>query len=249
MLKVELSGPVLRVTLDRPEVRNAFNDELISALTDVFVNIKTGTRAVVLRGSGSVFCAGGDLNWMRRACQYSYEENVADAMKLSGLFESICACPAIVVAAVHGAAFGGGCGLVAASDVAIAQPGTKFCFSEVKLGLIPATISTFVVPKIGVGHARHLFTTAAVFESPRAYEIGLIHEVSEDLDASIDVVLGQVLANGPEAVAASKKLAQEAPLEPAEAVRRLADARNGAEAKEGVDAFLNKRKPNFMVTL
>ena len=147
-------GPVLRVTLNRPEVRNAFNDELIARLADTFAGITKETRAVVIAGEGEAFCAGGDLEWMKKASGYTHEENQRDATRLARLFRAIAECPAVVIARVSGPAFGGGCGLVAASDIAIASDDSKFAFSEVRLGLIPATISPFVIPKIGAGHAR-----------------------------------------------------------------------------------------------
>ncbi|KXK14047.1 MAG: Enoyl-CoA hydratase/carnithine racemase, partial [Armatimonadetes bacterium OLB18] len=163
MLKVESDGPVLRLTLARPEVRNAFNDELIALLTEAFTLMARGSRVVVLQGEGKVFSAGGDLEWMRRAANYTEDQNFEDALSLARLFESIARCPAVVIARVHGAAFGGGAGLVASSDIAICEPATKFAFSEVKLGLLPGTISTYVIPKIGAGHARALFATGETF--------------------------------------------------------------------------------------
>jgi methylglutaconyl-CoA hydratase len=246
MLKVDSNGPVLRVTLDRPEVRNAFNDELIADLTRAFDNVAQGTRVVVLSGEGKSFCAGGDLEWMRKAAAYTEEQNYQDALKLAGLFRAIAHCPAAVIAKVHGAAFGGGCGLVAASDVAIASPETLFAFSEVRLGLIAGTISTYVIPKIGSGNARALFATGEAFDAERAMRIGLIHEVG-DADALVEAKVKQILSVGPEAVAASKELVHEYPLPPEEAARRLARARAGAEGREGVAAFLEKRKASFVV--
>lgn len=249
MLQIDAQGPVLLAQIDRPDVRNAFNDTLIAALTELFVGLKPEVRVVVLSGNGPTFCAGGDLEWMKKAATYTEEENVRDAVRLAELFEAMAQAPAVVISKVHGAAFGGGCGLVAASDVAVAADGTKFCFSEVKLGLIPATISSFVVPKIGVGHARHLFTTAEVFEAKRAYEIGLIHGVcsADSLDGWVEERVALILKNGPQAVAMSKQIAQDTPLDKVETARRLALARAGAEGREGVAAFLEKRKANFVV--
>lgn len=249
MLKIEHDGPVTRLTLDRPEVRNAINDELIAALTDAFKNLPAGTRVVVLAGEGKSFCAGGDLNWMAKAADYTEEENYQDAMKLGALFDSFADCPAVVVSRVQGAAFGGGSGLVCASDVAIAANGTKFSFSEVRLGLIPATISTIVIPKIGNGHARHLFTTGEVFETDHALRIGLIHKAvpESELDMNVNAVIADVLRNGPEAVALSKKTAIEGPYPMDKSARMLAKARASAEGKEGVAAFLEKRKASFVV--
>jgi enoyl-CoA hydratase/carnithine racemase len=249
MLRVEAEGPVVRLVLDRPEIRNAINDELIAALTQAFADLPKGTRVVVLSGEGKSFCAGGDLNWMARAAAYTEEENYADAMRLGALFDAFSDCPAVVVARVHGAAFGGGSGLVCASDVAVAAEGTKFSFSEVRLGLIPATISTIVVPKIGNGHARHLFTTGEVFETEHALRIGLVHKVvaEADLDAAVEAVVADVLRNGPEAVAESKRVAVHGPYPMDKSARLLAKARASEEGREGVSAFLEKRKASFVV--
>lgn len=243
MLRVESTGPVLHITLDRPEVRNAFNDELIAALTDAFRT--ADARVVILSGEGKGFCAGGDLEWMRKAAAYSEEENFADAMKLADLFESVASCPALVIARVHGACFGGGCGLVAAADVAIAAPDALFAFSEVRLGLIPGTISTHVIPKIGQGHARALFATGEAFGSERALRIGLIHEVG-DLDELVSAKVRQALSVGPNAVAQSKRLVRDFPLPAEEAALRLARARACQEGREGLAAFLEKRRASFV---
>lgn len=248
MLRVDADGPVRYVRLDRPEVRNAFNDELIAALRDAFASFSSGVRVVVLSGEGKSFCSGGDLTWMAKAASYTEEENYEDAMRLGALFEALSECPAVVVSRVHGAAFGGGCGLVAASDVAIAAGGTKFSFSEVRLGLIPATISPFVIPKIGNGHARHLFTTGEVFEADHAMRIGLVHRVvgESELDNAVSLVVAEVLRNGPVAVASAKQVAVHGPYPMSESARLLAKARSSAEGKEGVSAFLEKRKANFV---
>lgn len=249
MLKVEVVGPVLHVVLDRPEVRNAFNDELIQAMSHAFSNLPPGIRVVVLSGEGKAFCAGGDLEWMRKAASYTVEENHRDALRLARLFRMIVESPVPVIAKVHGAAFGGGCGLVAAADIAVAAPDAKFAFSEVKLGLIPATISTIVIPKIGSGHARSLFTTGEAFDAHRALKIGLIHEISDDLDGAVTAKLQQILASGPEAIAGAKRLVHDFPMTLDEAAGRLARARASNEAKEGVDAFLQKRPASFVEKL
>lgn len=237
------------MTLDRPDVRNAFNDGLIAALREQFAAIGPEVRVVVLGGSGKVFSAGGDLNWMAAAAGYTEDENYEDAMKLGALFEALCECPAVVVCRVQGAAFGGGCGLVAASDVAIAAEGTKFSFSEVRLGLIPATISPIVIPKIGHGHARHLFTTGEVFETDHALRIGLVHRVvaESELDQRVEAVVADVLRNGPQAVTSAKRVAVHGPYPMSDSARLLAKARSGEEGKEGVAAFLEKRKASFVV--
>ncbi|MBS1721882.1 MAG: enoyl-CoA hydratase/isomerase family protein [Armatimonadetes bacterium] len=248
MLKTSQDGPVLHVTLDRPEVRNALNDELIAALTDAIVGMPAATRVVVLGGEGKAYCAGGDLEWMRRAANYTEEQNYEDAMKLGRLFEAIATCRAVVVSRVQGAAFGGGSGLVAASDVAIAEENTLFAFSEAKLGLIPATISSFVLNKIGSGNARWLFTTAEAFDAATALRVGLVHEVTNivDLDAAVERKVKAVLKCGPEAVAASKRLCMEGPLPMDRCARMLATARSGQEGREGVAAFLEKRPASFV---
>ncbi len=247
MLNV-IPGPVTRVVLNRPEVRNAFNDELISKLSDAFANLEKSTRAVVISGEGEAFCAGGDLEWMRKAADYSHDENKRDALRLARLFRAIVDCPAVVIARVAGPAFGGGCGLVAAADIAIASDDSKFAFSEVKLGLIPATISPFVISKIGAGQARALFTTGEAFGADHALRIGLIHEVvaREALDEAVNRKLKLIFAAGPQAVAGAKKLVRDHPLSLDDAAKRLADARSSSEGKEGVAAFLEKRKASFV---
>jgi enoyl-CoA hydratase/carnithine racemase len=246
MLELRQEGPVYRVTLNRPDVRNAFNDELIAALTEAYANLPAGTRVVVLSGNGKGFCAGGDLEWMRKAAAYTTEQNHADAMRLATLFQTVADCPALTIARVHGACFGGGCGLVAASDVAIASPDALFAFSEVRLGLIPGTISLFVVPKIGAGHARALFATGEAFGAERALRIGLIHEVG-DLDELVAAKVKQALSVGPNAVREAKRLVHEFPIPAEESALRLAMARAGEEGREGVAAFLEKRRASFVV--
>jgi methylglutaconyl-CoA hydratase len=249
MLLVESDGPLLSLTINRPEVKNAFNDELIAELSKAFSDIKLGeTRAIILAGAGDAFCAGGDLQWMKKAANYTEDQNYEDALKLAKLFQAMVDCPAVVIARVQGAAFGGGCGLVSASDVAVAGPKALFAFSEVKLGLVPATISPFVIPKIGNGHARHLFSTGEVFGADHALRIGLVHEVAEDLDTAIDKKLKAILAAGPSAVAVAKKLGRDQPLDLENAARLLARVRASEEAKEGVSGFLEKRKASFVVS-
>ena len=247
MLGVEFGGGVLRLTIDRPEVRNAFNDELIAQLSSAFEHLAAEVRVVVLMGAGSTFCAGGDLQWMRKAASLSEAENAADALRLAELFGSIAGCHAVVIARVRGACFGGGCGLVAAADVAIADVDATFAFSEVRLGLLPATISPFVIPKIGPGHARHLFSTGEAFGAAHALRIGLVHDVAstEELDACVARRIGAVLSAGPGAVAAAKQLAQAPRLELAEAAALLATVRAGDEAREGIAAFLEKRRAAY----
>ena len=249
MLTVETDGPVLRITIDRPDVRNALNAELIERLTDTITNIPEGIRVAVLTGSGEAFCAGGDLQWMREAGTYTAEQNYHDAVRVATMFRAIGESPIPFIARINGATFGGGCGLVAACDVAIAVPHALFAFSEVKLGLVPATISPIVVGKIGNGHARALFTTGEVFDADRAYTIGLIHDVTAEIDTAVNQKLKVILAAGPQSVAKAKWLAQQPPLSIPDAAKLLADVRATDEAKEGLDAFLNKRKANYVVTI
>ncbi|MCW5944065.1 MAG: enoyl-CoA hydratase/isomerase family protein [Fimbriimonadaceae bacterium] len=249
MLTVETSGSVLRLTLARPEVRNALDEALIARLSQEVLGLSPEVRVVVIEGQGKSFCAGGDLDWMRRAAGYTEEQNYRDAMNLADLYHGIVACPAVVIAKVHGAAMGGGCGLVAACDVGIAARDAKFSFSEVKLGLVAATISPIVLPKIGAGHARALFATGEVFDADRALTIGLVHQVVEpgDLDAAVGRVIDSVLASGPLAVAASKRLTTQDPLSKEDSARLLARTRAGSEAREGIEAFLQKRPASFRV--
>jgi enoyl-CoA hydratase/carnithine racemase len=249
MLSVEYEGLIARVTLNRPEVRNALNAELIEALQAAFDGLPPGIRAVVLSGEGDAFCAGADLNWMRQAAFYTEEENYLDARAIAKLFETIAHCPAVVIARVQGAAYGGGAGLVAACDVALASDAARFAFSEVKLGLVPATISPYVLSKIGPGAMRALFATGEVFDAQRAYDVGLVHFVGPlpDLDRELVRKLESILASGPAAIAVSKGLALHPPLDGEASARLLARVRSGEEAKEGIAAFLEKRRPGFAV--
>jgi methylglutaconyl-CoA hydratase len=246
VLNVEHNGPIATVTINRPEVRNAFNDVLIARLTETFQNLPAETRAVVLAGEGKAFCAGGDLDWMRKAASYTEEENFQDALKLANLFQTIATCKAVTIAKVHGPAFGGGCGLVAACDVALAAPEALFCFSEVRIGLIPATISKFVIPKIGLGHSRALFATGDAFSAEHALRIGLVHEVG-NLDELVTAKLKQILSVGPEASYKAKQLVFDYPLTMEEGARRLAECRATEEGKEGVASFLERRKASYVV--
>ncbi|MBV6459497.1 MAG: 1,4-dihydroxy-2-naphthoyl-CoA synthase [Fimbriimonadaceae bacterium] len=248
MLEVLSKGPVLHMVLNRPEVRNALNEELIAALNGAFSNLPQGTRVVVIRGEGKSFCAGGDLNWMRKAASYTEDENRRDAMEIGKLFANVANCPAAVIAQVHGAAFGGGAGLVSAADLSVAAEGTLFSFSEARLGLIPATISGFVIDKIGAGQARALFATAEAFDARRAYEIGLVHACvpEPELEEVVRTKVASILKNGPQAVAKSKRLVLDAPLPLGECVNRLAEARASEEGREGVAAFLEKRPAAFV---
>src|SRR2546426_2303545 len=208
-LRVEREGHVLRVTLARPERRNAFDAGLIAELTEAFADVGDA-QAVVLAGDGPSFCAGADVEWQRAAIDLSYDENVEDALRLYRMLEAVDSCPAPVVARVQGYALGGGSGLVACADVALAAPDATFGFSEVKLGIIPAVISPFVLPKIGA-HARRYFLTGERFDAETALRIGLVHEVADDLDAAVDRVVSELLTAGPEAVRGVKRLIRERP--------------------------------------
>jgi enoyl-CoA hydratase/carnithine racemase len=238
---VERDGDVLRITLARPDVRNAFDAQLIAELAEAFVD--TGrARAVVLGGEGASFCAGADVQWMRASVGLSFDENVADANAMRQMFEAIDRCAAPVVARVHGHALGGGAGLVAAADIAIAARDTVFAFSEVKLGIIPAVISPFALAKIGTGHARRYFVTGERFDAETALRIGLVSEVADDLDAAVDRAVGELLSAGPHAARWAKRLVRERP-DGAETARWIAERRTSDEGQEGLRAFLDKRRP------
>jgi len=240
-LEVERDGSVLRITLTRPDRRNAFDAALIADLAEAFVDVGRA-RAVLLAGGGPSFCAGADVDWMRASAGLSFDENVADANAMRRMFEAIDGCPAPVVARVQGHALGGGAGLVAAADVAIAAPGTAFAFSEVKLGIIPAVISPFVLPKIGPGAARRYFVTGERFDAETALRIGLVHEVAADLDAAVERVLNELLSAGPHAARWAKRLVRERPAGP-ETAGWIAERRTSEEGQEGLKAFLDKRPP------
>jgi methylglutaconyl-CoA hydratase len=241
-LKIERDGHVLRVTLARPERRNAFDAALIAELTEAFEDIGDA-RVVVLAGEGRSFCAGADVEWQRSAIDLSFAENVEDALRLYRMCETIDRCPAPVVIRVHGYALGGGSGLVACGDVAIAAPDAVFGFSEVKLGIIPAVISPFVLQKIGA-HARRYFLTGERFDADAALRIGLVEEVAADLDAAVDRVVTELSTAGPEAVREAKRLVRERPTgeEMAQIAARL---RAGEEGQEGLRAFLDRREPGW----
>jgi methylglutaconyl-CoA hydratase len=240
-LRVERGGPVLRVTLARPERRNAFDAALIAELAAAFADVGDA-RAVVLAGEGRSFCAGGDLEWMRAAAELSYDENLEDVTALLRMYEAVDGCPAPVVGRIRGHAFGGGVGLVACCDVAVAPPGTVFALSEVKLGIAPGVISPFVLAKIGTSAARRYFVTGERFDAETALRIGLVHEVTDELDATVERIVGELLTAGPEAARAAKALARR-PHTGEETTRLIAELRAGAEGQEGLRAFLDGRTP------
>jgi methylglutaconyl-CoA hydratase len=243
-LRSEKDGDVLRITLTRPDRRNAFDAAVIAELAEVFVDVGR-VRAVVLAGEGPSFSAGADVEWMRSSADLGYEENVADANALRAMLEAIDGCPAPVVTRIQGHALGGGAGLVAASDIAIAAPDAVFAFSEVKLGIIPSVISPFALGKIGPSAARRYFLTGERFDAAIALRIGLVHEVAEDLDAAVDSVVGELLGAGPHAARWAKRLVRERPDGP-ETARWIAERRTSEEGQEGLRAFLEKRKPDWL---
>ncbi len=242
-LRVDRDGAVLRVALARPDRRNAFDAPLIDELAAAFADVDDA-RCVVLSGDGASFSAGADVEWMRAAVDLSYEENVADALRMRAMLDAIDECPAPVVARVQGHALGGGCGIIACCDVAVAEPATQFAFSEVKLGIVPAVISPFALAKIGPSAARRYFTTGERFSAEVALRIGLVQEVAQELDAAVERVVAELLSAGPEAARAAKELAR-APLAAEETAKRIAAHRTSPEGQEGLRAFLEKRAPSW----
>jgi methylglutaconyl-CoA hydratase len=242
-LRIERDRDMLHVTLARPKSRNAFDAALIAELSEAFVDVGTA-RAVILRGDGPSFCAGADVEWMRASVDLDVEANVADANALRRMLESIDGCPAPVVAVVHGYVLGGGIGLVACSDVVLADRLTVFGFSEVKLGIIPAVISPFALRKIGESAARRYFVTGERFDADAALRIGLVHEVTDDLDAALERVLGELRTAGPRAARHAKRLVLERP-DGVETARRIAERRTSEEGQEGMRAFLERRQPDW----
>jgi methylglutaconyl-CoA hydratase len=240
-LRIERDGRVLRVTLAKPERRNAFDAGLISELAAAFADVGDA-GAVVLAGEGPSFCAGADVDWQRSAIDLSYEENVEDAMRLYWMLEAIDSCPSPVVARIQGYALGGGSGVAACVDVAIAGEDAVFGFTEVRLGIVSAVISPFVLPRIGSGAARRYFLTGERFDAATALRIGLVHEVAGDLDAAVERVVSDLLAGGSEAVREAKLLTREGPAAP-EVAHRAAKLRTSLEGQEGLRAFLEKREP------
>jgi methylglutaconyl-CoA hydratase len=256
MLRVDIDRHIARVTLDRPDVHNAFNDELIRLITQAFTDLGTrdDVRAIVLGGNGKSFCAGADLNWMKRMVHYSYEENLEDARALGRMFLAIAKCPKPVIARIHGAALGGGAGLAAACDIAVAVESAQFGFTEVKLGILPAVISPFVLARIGTPRSREFFITGERFLAGVAHSMGLIEHVAAHefaLDALIESKIAQILTSAPGAVAAAKELIfgvaarnLETALEyTAETIARV---RAGEEGQAGMKAFLERQKPPWI---
>jgi methylglutaconyl-CoA hydratase len=256
-LRLERDGAVARITLDRPEVRNAFDAALIEELRVTFEALSEepaeALRAVVLGGAGPTFSAGADVGWMRASVDLSVDDNERDAARMQAMFEAVESCPVPVIARVQGAALGGGMGLCAAADVVIAAADATFGFTETKLGIVPAVISTFVIPKIGVSQARALFPTGQRFGAERALAIGLVHEVAAseaELEARVAELLDEIRSAGPTAVREAKAIARTVASEGATAARRqmparIARQRSSAEGQEGLRAFLERRSPGW----
>jgi len=253
MLEVTRQNGVARVTLNRPELRNAFDDALIRQLRNAFEQLANdkAVRVVILTGNGPAFCAGADLNWMKRMAGYGYDENLADARSLAEMLATLDRLPKPTIARVHGPVFAGGTGLVAACDMAVGTPEAKFCLSEAKLGLSPATISPYVMRAMGEREARRYFLTAEVFDAQEALRIGMLSILTDKLDDTIDELVKHLLAGGPEAHAKIKALIRAvAGRRPddalvAETAKQIAEIRGSPEGKEGIAAFLEKRKPGW----
>ncbi|MDP9111955.1 MAG: enoyl-CoA hydratase-related protein [Candidatus Eremiobacteraeota bacterium] len=254
VLTVSTRDEIARVALARPDVRNAFNADLIANLARAFEHLARdpGVRAIVLRGEGKAFCGGADIGWMRASLDLSRDENVADARKMSEMFRTIDRCPKPVIAAIHGAALGGGAGLAAVCDIVVCARDAIFGFTEVKLGIIPAVISPFVLSKIGVSNARALFLTGQRFDAERARAIGLVHEVvaPEELDAAVERTITEIRSAGPGAVAAAKRLIERVSETPYDESRditaeAIAGQRTTPEGQEGLRAFLERRPPQW----
>jgi methylglutaconyl-CoA hydratase len=253
-LRVERTGGIERLMLNRPDVRNAFNEVMIAELTEwaASVALERDVRAVVLSGAGPTFSAGADLSWMAKTVDYTEAQNLDDARKASAMFAAIDRLPLPVIARIHGAALGGGAGLAAVCDIVVAEEHAMFGFTEVKLGILPAVISPFVLAKIGRSAARELFLTGRRFTAQHALDIGLVHTISrpDDLDASVEMVIREVLSAGPEAIAAAKLLiAKVSDSQGADVAgltaSALATRRTSPEGQEGLRAFLEKRRPSW----
>ncbi|CAN7637611.1 enoyl-CoA hydratase/isomerase family protein [Pseudoduganella sp. LjRoot289] len=255
-LEVAIAGKLATVTLNRPDVRNAFNEKTINDITLAFDELGRNelVRVIVLAANGPAFCAGGDLNWMKAMAGYTHAENSADAMQLAEMLRTIYLCPKPVVARVHGDCYAGGMGLVAACDVVVAADVANFCLSEVKLGLIPATISPYVIKAMGEQAARRYFLTAERFGAAEAHRIGFAHEVTpaDGIDAKVAEIVKALLGNSPNAVKEAKALVRDVAGEPvtdallADTALRIAHIRASEQGREGVQSFLEKRKPAWL---
>ena len=252
MLEVTKKDGVARVTLNRPELRNAFDDKLIGELKRAFTDVEKDqtVRVMVLAGNGPAFCAGADLNWMKRMSGYSYDQNLADAKGLAEMLATLDRLPKPTIARVHGPVFAGGTGLVAACDIAVGTPEAKMCLSEAKLGLSPATISPYVLRAMGEREARRYFLTAEIFDAQEAFRIGMLSLLvpANELDANVESLVKHLLAGGPEAHAKIKALIRTVtgrrPDDAlvAETAKQIAEIRGSPEGKEGIASFLEKRK-------
>jgi methylglutaconyl-CoA hydratase len=256
---IEVTRPsphVARVYLNRPDVRNAFNEASIAELTRVFEALSSddGLRAIVLGGHGKAFCAGADLGWMRSMADYTWDQNRADAQALADMLWTIYRCPVPIVGRVHGDCYAGGVGLASVCDVLVAAEGVNFCLSEARLGLLPATIGPYVIRAMGEQASRRYFVTAERFSAGQAHALGLVHELcaADELDGRVDEIVATLVANGPMATRACKRLVQDVAGQPIgatlreETARRIADIRASDEGREGVQSFLNKRKPAWL---
>ena len=256
-LSLHIHNAVARITLTQPEVRNAFSDEVIAEITAAFIDVgaRADVRCVVLAAEGPAFCAGANLHWMRRMADYTREENIADAGKLAEMLRVIYACPQPTIARVQGDVYAGGMGLVAACDMAVAVDTAGFCLSEVKLGLIPATISPYVIRAMGARAAHRYFLTAERFDATEALRTGFVHAVvaADTLDAKVDELVKALVSASPNAVRACKKLVMDVAEREINAqliaatVEGIADIRASAEGREGVQSFLQKRKPAWLL--
>ena len=256
-IRIATQAHVATVVLNRPEVRNAFNDELIAELSEVFTRLgdDARVRAIVLAANGPAFCAGADLNWMRRMADYTREENLADAAKLAFMLRTLYECPKPTIARVQGDVYAGGMGLVACCDMAVSVDTANYCLSEVKLGLIPATIGPYVIRAMGPRASHRYFLTAERFNAQEALRIGFVHEVvgADQLDTKVGEMVAALVAASPNAIKECKKLVQYVAdrditrLLIDHTVKAIADIRASAEGKEGVQSFLNKRKPNWLM--
>ena len=251
-VRLTINGPVARIALTRPERKNAFDADLISQITAAARDIRPSIRAVVLQSEGDTFCAGADVEWMRSMADYSLEQNMADSTALAKMFRALYELEMPVVARVQGAAIGGGAGLVAVADLAIASTEASFAFTETRLGILPAVVSPYVVRRIGPARATALFVTGSRIDAKRAHEIGLVERVVEpsDLDAAVGRVLEAILSGGPKAVNAAKRLVREVESRPLDevadlTVKRIADMRVSPEGQEGLRAFLERRDPHW----
>jgi len=257
-LDIRRDGPVAHVYLNRPEVRNAFNDAVIGELNQAFTHLgqDIGLRAIVLGGHGKAFCAGADLTWMRQMAGFNWEQNHADAQALADMLWTIYRCPVPVVGRIHGDCYAGGVGLAAVCDVLVAADGVNFCLSEARLGLLPGTISPYVIRAMGEQAARRYFVTAERFSAAQAESMGFVHErcAADALDASVDAIVAALVANGPRATRACKRLVQDMAGMPIDAglrtetANRIADIRASDEGREGVQSFLSKRSPAWLET-